>query len=166
MAMLTRDQIFTAQNKPKTLSLIKELCKQGDEPLFTVRDEKEGYISLQKLYIDLTVEDPSESDFADAVFGDFLYWTMLRDTPKFTPFVEEWRQIADAKRKSIAFKAIVEEVKTKGKASFSAARFLIDEPWKDKRNPKVKADSKKSTEQAANPYKEDMDRLREEGFLQ
>lgn len=167
MAMLDRSQIYTDLNKPKTLCLIKELCKQGiDQPIFTIRDEKEGYISLQKLYVEHTVEDPSEATFAEVVFGDFLYWLALRDNPKVKPFVEDWRQIADAKRKSQAFKAIINEVQNDGKSSFSAAKFLIDEPWKDKRNPKVKAQSKASTEKAMSSFKDDVKRLRDEGFIQ
>ena len=165
--MLSRNQIWTDQNRPKTLCLIKELCKQGiDDPIFTVRDEKEGYISLQKLYVEHTINDPSEAEFADLVFGDFIYWMHLRETPKFKPFVEEWRLIADAKRKSKAFKAIVREVEEEGKASFSAAKFLIDEPWKDKRNPKTKAQSKETTEKAYSGFDDDIKRLREEGFIQ
>jgi hypothetical protein len=143
-----RDQIYTTNNGLKVLCLIKELCKPTDTPIFTLRDEKEGYESLRTLFVSLTVEDPSEATFASVVFDDVGYWLKARENKILKPYVEEWREEADVKRKALAFNAIVHEVKTGGKSAFSAAKFLIEEPYKDKRTPKTKAQVQKTTEKA------------------
>ena len=174
MAMLTRDQIYTPQNKPKTTSLVFELSQQADiEAVFTLRDEKEGFISLQKLFIEMTVEDPSEHTFAEQVFGDFPYWLHFRENKVLKKYLVEWRATAEAKRKSLAFNHIINEVKTQGKNSFQAARYLIDEPWKNKRDPSVKAQSSKTTNEAHEEalfqnegFSADLKRLRTEGLIQ
>jgi hypothetical protein len=177
MAMLTRDQIYTPNNKPRTVSLIVELAMEssspeGVQPIFTVRDEKEGYISLQKLFIDLTVDDPSEHKFAEEVFGDFIYWTVLRENKLLKKHLADWRLTAEAKRKSIAFEYIISEVKTQGKNSFQAAKFLIDEPWKGTTKA-ARAASNKTTKEAHNEamennhgFSSDIKRLRKEGLIQ
>ena len=166
MVMLSRDQIYTDQNRPKTLCLIVELCKYTDSPLFTIRDEKEGYVSLQKLFIDHVTDDPSEVDFAEVVFGDVLFWMNMRDNKQIKPFVEDWRAICDAKRKSKAFKSIISEVEGGGRSAFTAAKFLIEEPWKDKRNPKDKQESEDSSTKAFSGYADDIKKLKEAGHIQ
>jgi len=165
MSMLSRDQIYTPQNKRKEQSLFVETCAHHNEPIFTVRDEKEGYISLRKLYLEYVPKDPSEAVFAEVVFGDVGYWLHLRENKLLKPFFDEWREEAEVIRKSFAFKAIVDEVENQGRSAFSAAKFLIDEPWKDKRNPKVKKESKETTSKASIQVKTDIERLREEGLI-
>lgn len=145
---LDRDQLYTPNNVIKSLCLIKELCKPGDEPVFTIRDEKDGYESLKTLFVNYTVEDPSEATFAEVVFNDVGYWIKVRENKVLKPYIEEWREEADIKRKAIAFKSIVKEVQEGGKSAFSAAKFLIDEPYKDKRKAEVKNKVNK-TKQAA-----------------
>ena len=145
---LDREYIYTVNQKAKVLCLIKELCKPADVPIFTIRDEKEGYHSLRSLFVSYTIEDASETTFAEEVFGNVGYWLKAREHKFLKPFVEEWREEADVKRKAIAYKAIVEEVQTKGKSAFSAAKFLIDEPHKDKRNTETKAKVEKTKAKA------------------
>lgn len=165
MSICSREDIYTPNNTPRFLCLIKELCKPTDKPIFTLRDSKEGYISLRTLFLKLVTDDPSESTFAEEVFGDVGYWLKVRDNRYLKPHVEEWRQEADVLRKAKAFKAIMNEIETEGKSSFAASKFIIDEPWKDKRNPKTRAKSKESTEKAASEFKDDFTRLTEEGFI-
>ena len=135
---LRRDQLYTQNNVIKSLCLIKELSKPGDEPIFTIRDEKEGYESLKTLFVNLTVNDPSEAVFAETVFNDVGYWIKVRENKVLQPYIEEWRIEAAIKRKSIAYQSIVREVQEGGKSAFSAAKYLIDEPYEDKRKPEVK----------------------------
>ena len=54
-----------------------------------------------------------------------------------------------------------DEVKLNGRSAFTAAKYLIEEPWKDKRNPKVKEQNKKTTEAAKSVFSEDLERLQE-----
>ena len=166
MAMLTRDQIYTAQQKPKFTCLIMEWCKIEDEPIFTIREEKEGYVSLKKLFVQHTVDDPSEATFAEKVFGDVGYWLDVRESNKLASHISQWREEAEVKRKAKAFKAITTEVKTGGRSAFTAAKFLIEEPWKDKKNPKVAKEAKETTRTASSVISSDVKRMREEGLLQ
>lgn len=170
MAILTRDQIYTVNNRPIFLQHIQELRPakaDAPAPIFTIRDEKEGLISLKKLYMSFVVDDPTESVFAEEVFGDLGYWLIAREMGPFKPVHQEWIREADILRKQIAFKAIMSEAKEGGRSAFSAAKFLIDEPWKGR---KAKAESKKTTEEAfaavKNEYSEDYHRLKEQGLIQ
>lgn len=168
MAILTRDQIYTANNKPRILCHIMELRQRyEEEPIFTIRDEKEGLISLKKLFVSHSVDDPTEASFAEAVFGNVGFWLEVRDIPLLKKHVDQWRIEADIIRKSKAFKTLYNEVVTDGRAALTAAKYLIEEPWK---TGKAKAASKKTTEAAAkeayNEYSEDFERLKEQGLIQ
>ncbi|MCA9368199.1 hypothetical protein KC887_08155, partial [Candidatus Kaiserbacteria bacterium] len=74
---------------------------------------------------------------------------------------------ADVKRKSKAFQAIIKEVTNDGKNSYAAAKYLIEEPWKQKRTKAAKEESRATTEEAliSSEVSEDLDRLREAGLL-
>lgn len=137
---LTRDHLYTSLNNIRVTCLYKELCAQGDKPIFTIRTHKEGLISIKNLFVDLTVDDPTEVTFANEVFGEVGYWLKSRENPTLKPHLEEWRLEADVIRKSKAFKAIVDEVVTNGKSALSASKYLIEEPWKSKSGtPETKA---------------------------
>ena len=49
--------------------------------------------------------------------------------------VADWQHEADVKRKSRAFKFIIEEIKNDGRNAYHAAKYLIDEPWKGRTKP-------------------------------
>ena len=172
MAIVTRDQIYTPQNTLKFLCLIHELKPfyQEEPAIFTIRDEKEGYISLKKLFVRYVSEDPTESLFAEEVFGDVGYWLKVRDKDQIKPLVEEWTKEADVIRKQKAFRAILKEVEKDGKASFTAAKFLIEEPWKNRKSSTVRKQINETTEAAARKvkedYSEDWERLKETGVVQ
>ena len=166
MSILSREDLYTEHNVPKTASNIKELARDTDNPVFTLYPELEGYISLQKLFVSLTIDDPTEVNFAEEVFGDVGYWMILQKVAKLKPHIEKWREIAEMKRKQKAFKAIINEVEHEGKGKLQAAKFLIEEPWKNKRIKTTREASKKTTERAFNSVSDDYKRLREEGLLQ
>ena len=168
MSLLTRDQIYSGNNRPRILCLIMELRQRYDEePIFTIRDEKEGLISLKKLFVSHCVDDPTEVSFAEAVFGNVGYWLEVRDIPLLKKHVDQWRTEADIVRKSRAFKALYSEVVNDGRAALTAAKYLIEEPWKERKD---KAKSRKTSEEAAtkthNEYSEDFERLKEQGLIQ
>lgn len=117
-------------------------------------------ISLRELYIKYCVDDPTEVTFVDAVFGDFAYWTALLKCKWLHPYLEEWKQEADVRRKSKAFKAVIKEVENNGRSAFSAAKFLITEPNKPKTK-ESKETIKKTTEKAKEEYSEDIVRLQD-----
>lgn len=171
MPLLSYDQLYNISGVPRFSHLVVELCYTRPErdqakALFTLRNEKEGFISLKKLFVEYTASDPSEASFAEALFGDIGYWLRVRDLKELAPYLESWREEADVVRKSRAFKAVVKEVEENGKSAFSAARYLIEEPWKDKRNPKASKQTKATTSRASRQVKSDIERLKEEGLLQ
>lgn len=170
MSMLSRSDIYTPQGSLKILCLIQELAPFGSKgPIFTIREEKEGFISLKRLFVEHTWKDPSEATFALEVFGDVGYWLKARESKVLKVHLDEWRMEADVYRKREAFKAVIEEVTSKGKSSFSAAKFLIDEPWKTtgpketkavgrpKKDPKVE----ETTRRAAKDLKDDLERVQQ-----
>jgi hypothetical protein len=163
---LNRDQLWTASGQPRTRSLFVESCIQGDEPIMSLRGNVEGYECLRDYYVPMMARDPSGESFCEAVFGgDTRYWLRLKEASWMKPFLKEWDELADIKRKQIAFKAIIKEVEENGKSSFSAAKFLIDEPWKPN-DKETKTTKQKTTTRARSVFDEDIDRLREEGLLQ
>lgn len=169
LGMFTRGTFYTEGNVRRTKSLFKEYTVLEDKfsPVFTVGKTlyPEGLVNLKELYIKFCVEDPTEVVFAEVVFGDYTFWEYLQKAPWFQDDLREWRTIVEVKRKSEAFKHMVKEVKDGGRSAYSAAKFLIEEPWKDKRNPKTKKESKSTTNKASLQVKSDVERLREEGLI-
>lgn len=159
--MFTHEQLHSAQGHRLTRSLFKETCKPGDVPIMTLsRNPKDNLVSLQPIYIERTTLDPTEYEFAEFVFGSYAHWKIIADATWMQPYIEEWRMEADVRRKSIAFQGVVAEVQGAGRSSFSAAKFLIEEPWKDKRRPAVKEASTKTSKKASEGVQEDILRLR------
>lgn len=131
----------------------------------SLRGNIEGYPCLRDYYVPLVAKDPSESTFVDVVFGDLRYWLRLKKSKFMAEFLEEWGEMADIERKKLAFAAVINEVENNGRSAFTAAKYLIEEPWKDKRNPKVKETNKKTTKAARNEWDDDVKRLEEQGLL-
>lgn len=165
-SLLSKDQLWNSNGVPKTRSLFSETCIQGDVPLMTLNGGRADLPCLRDFYVPLVAADPSEYTFAEAVFGDVRFWLALKKVKWIQSYLDEWNQMADIKRKSDAFVAMIDEIKSNGRSRFTAAKYLIEEPWKDKRNPEVKAKSKESTEKAAEFWEEDIERLKELGQLQ
>ena len=168
MPLLPHDVLFAANGKQRTVTLIHELPSHSDTITapFTINPKgKEGYINLRDLFLSMVVGDPTEVEFAEFVFGDIAYWERLANCPAMKDYVREWRRMADMKRKTEAFKSIIREAKeSKGASAVTAARYLIEEPWKkDSRDKRV---SKRTTEEAFNNINDDLSRLREDGLLQ
>jgi len=175
MPICSMDQLYNDRNCPRTKGLFYELSFQSKDedttPIFSIRNvPKEGYIPLKKLYLSLSVDDPSEVTFVDEVFGDWPYWLALVDSVMFKPVIEEWRREAEVRRKQKAFQAVIKEMK-EGKGSFQAAKYLIEEPWK---GGPTAADRKKARSKARETAEEafhsaaiqsDIERLKEQGIL-
>jgi|SRR6056297_2040305 len=172
MALFTHDQLHSKNNIRYTKKIFYEWV--GSKGLVNLsHEERGGTIPLRKLFIPMTIIDPTEVEFAEYVFGDYAYWEFLeRRTKSWTAKdIAEWRRMAEVGRKSMAFKTIYEELKA-GKASYQAAKYLIEEPWKartpdvDKR--KARKESQETAEEAfeATGISEDLKRLKEQGLIQ
>lgn len=168
MAILTYKDLYNSRNN----MLLREIfCEHNSEAMLTFdKNGKEGKINLFKLYMAHSVDDPSEVTFAEEVFGDLFFWQCLTEASFFKRHIEEWRFLASTVRKKEAFKAIINEVKTNGKSSFTAAKYLIEEPWKTgnamerKRNKKLVADSAEAAF-SDSTIQSDLKRLKEEGII-
>ena len=162
--MFSRNQLYGPNGKMLTKSLFREIVG-GDAPLSLGRHEREGCINLRSLYISLCVDDPTEVVFAETVFGDWTFWDNLRSSPLLRKHVEEWREVCEVKRKSLAFASLIEEVKKGGRGRLAAAKYLIDEPWKGK-SKKVREKVNETSSLASKEIKEDLKRLQEGGYFQ
>ena len=165
MPLIPEEKLFNEMGTQRTRALFKETCVDGDVPFFTLSHrEREGLVNLRKLFIELVEDDPTEVTFAEHVFGDYKYWQKLLAFSGVANHVEDCRTITDVKRKQKAFASIIQEAKS-GKSAFSAAKYLIEEPWVDKRNTVNKKRVKETATLASKEMKEDINRLRDEGFL-
>ena len=168
LAIFTPKDLYNANNNMRLREIFHEY--NPDALLTTDKNGREGKVCLFKLYIAHCVDDPSEVTFAEEVFGDIFFWQCLCEANWFQRHISEWRLIAATIRKRDAFKSIVKEVKEGGRSSFSAAKYLIEEPWKmgnaaeRKKNKKLVSD----TAEAAfsdSTIQQDIRRLKEEGVI-
>lgn len=169
MPMFTYNDLYNDSGAARTRTLF---CEYNPDGILTLnRFGKEGRVSLYQLYIIHATEDPSEVQFAEEVFGDILYWKRLQGESFFKSHIAEWRDVAAEKRKQLAFKAVVNEVKTEGRSSFTAAKYLIEEPWRSGSTASEKKAIRKNIEQTAEAayqnqsLQDDITRLMEEGIL-
>jgi len=165
MAIFKKEQLWAANGLPKTNCLFQETKRPGDAPIMSLNGWSDDYPCLRTYYVNLTVDDPSEATFAEEVFGDIRYWFKLRDAKFMSSYLPEWREEADIKRKQKAFKAVFKEVEENGRSAFTAAKYLIEEPWKGK-TLEVKKATRRTTGKAVSVFDEDLERLREDGVLQ
>ncbi len=162
--MFPDEVLYASNGLRRTRALFREVSVEGDNPVFTLA-KSPGYIKIKDLYIKFCVDDPTEATFALTVFGDIAFWENIAKSPWIETHLEEWRRTCEVMRKAKAFEAIIHEVNNGGRSSFSAAKFLIEEPWKDKRNPKTKTKAKESTEKAYGTLKDDVKNLKDAGLL-
>jgi hypothetical protein len=152
--------------------LLREVFHEFNPDALLTYDKngKEGKISLFKLYMAHSVDDPSEVTFAEEVFGDLYFWQCLTEANWFQRHIQEWRLLAATVRKREAFKSIIKEVRENGKSSFTAAKYLIEEPWKTGNALQRKQNKKLISESAEAAFSDstiqsDLKRLKDEGII-
>lgn len=167
MPLLKPEDFLTSSNVCRTMSLFYETCFPRDNPIFTLSSNPPpgaaGLIQFRPLYMSYCVEDPTEVNLAEEVFGAWEYWEKITNSTRVQSHVEELRKLATIKRKEIAFKAIIEEAKS-GKSRFTAAKYLIEEPWKGNSRA-AKKEKLETSIQASTQLSEDIERLKEAGLL-
>lgn len=144
--------------------LFKETALKPDYVICTLMSFDERYPRLIDLYVEHCTDDPSEYQFAIEVFGNWEFWTNIRDKEWFKSYYEAFKAEAEVKRKSIAFKVLMDEAEKGGTSGINAAKFLIQEPWKEKTGGE-KATKKNTTRRAADDLSGDFKRLRDLGLL-
>ena len=146
--------------------------------IFTLKDKDielpngRPAVALSQKFIDLCTMDPTEYEFASVIFGSWEIWERISNAPSVKPHVAKWRKEATIRRKAMAFKAVVSEVSEGGRSSFTAAKYLIEENWKDQGQTKDgRAARKEVRETASAAYErsaisEDLKRLKADGLIQ
>ncbi len=180
MALFDMSQIKNDSGALRTQSLFYELSYDNPEHvIFTFKEDdielpsgKKAH-SLRLLYLARATSDPTEYEFALAVFGSWDVWQRLSKAPKIRDQVKKWRSEAAVRRKAMAFASVVSEVQEGGKSSFTAAKYLIEEPWKvkDARTTdgrKARKDAQETAEEAFEraAVSDDLKRLKREGLIQ
>ena len=161
-AMFPKEKLYGSAGHKLTRSLFIETAQTDDVPFLSLRTQKDnGMISLRDLFITFCTEDPTEVIFAETVFGEVAFWEHLKKARWMDEWYTEWKFVADVKRKSLAFQSIIGEIKSGGRSAFTAAKYLIEEPWVDKRNKKVADKVKATTKQAADIVSSDIARLKD-----
>ncbi len=164
----------------RTQSLFYELSYDNpDNALFTFKEEDilmpngRPAVALSKLFIEMATDDPTEYEFAQAVFGSWDVWEKIQKAYKIKDHVKKWRKEAAIRRKAMAFKTILSEVQEGGRSSFGAAKYLIEENWavKDARTTDGRKARKNAQETAEEAFEraavsDDLKRLKEEGLIQ
>ena len=90
------------------------------------KDHKVGdktYLSLHKIYIDM--EDPTEYEFALAVFGDFSVWENLCNLSWFKVHHQQMKKELMLKLKARTIRGMINDLE-EGKASYNAQKYLAD----------------------------------------
>lgn len=157
--MFTKEDLYGSQGLPRTKSLFKEWAGEG-APLCLSKHEIDGCINLRSLYISFCVDDPTEVEFAEAVFGDWEYWSHLSSISWMKAELDKWREVAAVKRKAKAFTTLIRDASdSKSRTKTTSAKYLIEESWRNKKSPVVKKDVEKTTELAYDRIKEDAERV-------
>ena len=101
------------------------------KPIFTLAEEdKEEYITLKRKYMEYL--DPTEYNFAKAVFGSYLCWENLCKASWFKEYIEQWRKERDL---IIQYKnySTATEIQMTGTAAerLTATKWLSESKWKN-----------------------------------
>lgn len=145
-AVLTQGLFFETsqtdkQNAPYTLK--DEDLTRGD----TV------YLSLKRLYLDSTLDDPTEYHFISTYLYSLDHWDKLCDSNFFLPHLDVWRRTRDLRMKSQMLSIIrTEAMSESGKNKYGAAKTILDSMVKEEKK-------KPPTQPTESPFDADYDRL-------
>lgn len=146
-----------------TQSLFLENGYNEEFAVYTMTDEDKvykgkTYPSLRKLYLECM--DPTEYSFATKYLWGWEHWERIVANNLMTSLVENWRVELEVKLRSLAVRSIV----LASPESYSAAKWIADGSWKQKRGRPSKAElakEKKIRERAAASVDDDSDRILE-----
>ena len=113
------------------------------------------YLSLHKIYI--TMEDPTEYEFAMSVFGDYSVWENLCNLSWFKQHHLQMQKELVLKLKARTVKGMISDL-NEGKASYNAQKYLADAGYLDE-NEKNKKRGRPSKDELDGALKEAMQTL-------
>jgi len=159
MPLLKPEDAKDHVNSWRTMSLFIECNNSALTPVFTLGYtdlEKNGvtYKAIYPLFIELTVDDPTEYEFSQAVFGSWKHWDRIRTSNFLAKYFEEWREEAEIKRRSGMLKAMIQTAKNDGSKGTTAAKYIAEQGWSKKRGRPSKAEIARETRIEAGLNKE------------
>ena len=178
MSLLKPEQYRDTSGQIYTIAMVYEFNYDHDRACVTLKEDDhvlpsgKRLISIPRVYLQYCINDPTEYDFAIALFGSWPVWQRVSTSPKWKEPLAALRKEAEVARKSHAFKTLVQEANdetSKGRAA--AAKYLIEEPWKKGTNSAdgraKRAQVRESAQEAfeRSGIEDDLQRLREEGHI-
>jgi len=136
----------------RTGSLFLELIVQksrdyGVEPVFTLKDyDHNGCKSFKRLY--MSYMDVTGYKAAIGILGSWKHFNKLLNNQKIRSLVSDWNEEIEVKLRSQGLEVIIEESK-EGKSRFTAAKFLVDKGWSNKRGRPTKNEVERERVQRA-----------------
>jgi hypothetical protein len=129
-----------------TQSLFLELG-YNEDAVYSLKDQDhfhngKVYYSIKRIY--LSMEDPTEYQFAHAAFCGWKHWQKICDNKAIRKHVDEWRAELEYKLRSQGIQQMIQQGRT---GSFQAAKWLSDRGW--------------DTRAAGRPSKEEIQREKE-----
>ena len=143
-ALLPYDHVHNAgNNQIRVKGLFKETASQVQDQGFDILtcvspehilDDETGKVrwySLQKLFLDMVPDDPTEYNFAVLVFGSMKAWQQIQKHAMLKDKLPQWRQEVAHEVRAVGVRYMLTEVSSEGKNAFRAAEFLIKKGWLD-----------------------------------
>lgn len=139
-------------------ALFIETAIDKSTALYTLKDEDyEGYPSLYRLFME--ANDPEEYSFAVQHLGGWQHWKVLRESPWFRQYYDQWREELEVRFRSQAVAKIIKTAEGNTKDTLAAAKYVAEKGW-DKTKPASKGrPSKEAIKKAAHDIAANTNRL-------
>lgn len=146
-----------------TQGLFVEMSQANKEDApYTLKDQdivRKGitHLSLKKLYLASTLDDPTEYHFISTYLYSLDHWDKLCDCNFFIPHLDIWRRTKDMRMKAEMLQIIRTEARSEsGKNKYGAAKTILDSLEKKEKNAKEDSAPKQVQD---DPYNKDYERL-------
>ena len=155
-------QLKDKMDRYRTQSLFWEMNVTSMPPLFSLKDYDHTvkgvtYPSLKKIFLE--VADPTEYEFAIAIFGSWPHWQRICSNRMIGDVIAAWREELQIKLVSEAVKNVAKQA---AKGSVQASTWLAKRSWETSRGrpSKIEVDKEKRIAAGVNmEIDEDMERL-------
>jgi hypothetical protein len=155
-------------NRWRTASLFYELNKDGFPSCFTTRSEDRvvdgvTYKSFRRLYLSYNHVPGYEYDFANECLGGWEHWLAVRKGRQLQELITSCQAELDIKARASAIKSIVNTaVEGEGNTQLSAAKWLAEKGYIEKRGRPTKAEKEgylKQEESLHSAVEDDLQRV-------
>lgn len=135
------------------------------DPVFTLYEDKPGYINARKTFVALN--DPTGYKWAMHYLGDYNHWKALMKCKWFQEAVDEWKIELELKLQSEAIEVLRVQMRGENPVQAqSAAKYLAEGSWnKHKRGRPSKEEVERQTKIEASKRSEENEDLRRIGLV-